>query len=184
MKIACIGWGSLIWKPESLKIQRQWFNDGPFIPLEFVRQSENGRLTLVINNSSKTVRSLWALMDTEEIGDAVSSLAKRESIKSKNVEKHIGVLEKTDDAKNPIVKDLKEWVLTLKLDAVIWTSLEPKFNNEPNKIPTLQEALQYLSNLEIQKRRVAEEYIRRAPKQIDTLYRQAFEAEFNWTHLA
>lgn len=49
MKIVCLGWGSLVWRPESLKIQRQWFNDGPLLPIEFTRQSRDGRLTLVIN---------------------------------------------------------------------------------------------------------------------------------------
>ena len=67
MKIVCLGWGSLVWRPESLKIQRQWFNDGPLLPIEFTRQSRDGRLTLVINKGSKPVRVLWGLMDTSDI---------------------------------------------------------------------------------------------------------------------
>ena len=74
MKIACLGWGSLIWRPESLLIQRQWFQDGPFLPIDFLRQSKDGRLTLVINETSKSVRTLWALMDTDDLNKAKTSL--------------------------------------------------------------------------------------------------------------
>jgi hypothetical protein len=49
MKIACIGWGSLIWDNGNLDSKGDWQNDGPMIPVEFARQSKNGRITLVID---------------------------------------------------------------------------------------------------------------------------------------
>ena len=182
MKIVCLGWGSLIWRPESLLIQRQWFQDGPFLPIEFVRQSRDGRLTLVINETSKAVRTLWALMDTDDLEKAKTSLQIREGIKKENVTKHIGVLKVADNFDNDMVNNIKEWAEKIKVDAVIWTSLEPKFNDVDKGVPTIDEAVDYLrSKLTIQERQSAEEYIRRAPIQIDTVFRQTFEREFNWT---
>ncbi len=61
MKIACLGWGSLVWEPGDLQVQKVWFEDGLFLPLEFIWQSQNGRITLVINKSERIVRSLWTL---------------------------------------------------------------------------------------------------------------------------
>lgn len=183
MKIACLGWGSLIWRPENLKIQRQWFNDGPLLPIEFVRQSADGRLTLVINERFAPVRTLWVLMDTQDLEEAKESLRSRENIPKRNLANHIGVIQVTDETNEKLKIEIIAWARTLRLDAVIWTSLPAKFNGEDNIIPSLQEAIDYLRTLDVQSRAHAEEYIRRAPKQVDTKYRQAFEREFNWTYI-
>ena len=81
MKIACIGWGSLVWRPENLQIQNKWFDDGPLLPIEFTRQSDNGRMTLIIDDSSSFVRTLWALMTVEDLPTAIKSLEERENSK-------------------------------------------------------------------------------------------------------
>ena len=182
MKIACIGWGSLIWRPNELLIQRKWFEDGPIIPLEFVRQSDDGRLTLVITEKAKPVRTLWALMYTDNLETAKISLLKREGkgIPRERLNEFIKVCKKDVEVDSSVDKDIKSWLITKDLDATIWTNLPPKFNKENNKAPSLEDAISYLRGLKNKTFNRAKEYIEKAPMQIDTEYRRAFEKEFNW----
>lgn len=183
MKIACLGWGSLIWKPESLLIRRQWFNDGPLLPVEFARQSNDDRLTLVITETAKPVRTLWALMATENLETAKRSLQEREGIPNSKFENSIASLTIEEETTDSIKLLIKDWAASLKLDAVIWTNLSPKFSATDGLEPTLDEAIAHLNSLDINKKLVAEEYIRKAPKQIDTEFRRKFESVFGWTHI-
>ncbi|MFN5550212.1 MAG: hypothetical protein ACK5BJ_13760 [Bacteroidota bacterium] len=182
MRIACLGWGSLIWKPESLKIQRQWFNDGPILPIEFTRQSKDGRLTLVITDGAKPVRVLWALMDTNNLDEARKSLQIREGVIEKHIDKYIGLIKLGDitDDKNQL--EIMNWAKAQRLDAVIWTKLGSKFG-EKEIAPTIDEAVNYLKSCNVQVMKHAEEYIRRTPRQIDTQYRQRFEKEW-WSQVS
>ena len=78
MKIACLAWGSLEWDPRTLKVELPWKNDGPTLPVEYVRQSLAGHLTLVLINSGANVTTLWATMSVATLAEAVESLRFRE----------------------------------------------------------------------------------------------------------
>jgi hypothetical protein len=183
MKIACLGWGSLIWKPENLLIIREWFQDGPLLPIEFVRQSNDGRLTLVITETAQPIRTLWALMATKDLETAKKSLLIREKINENKLNTFIGCIKSDEETTDETKLIIKEWAIKLNLDAVIWTNLPPKFNNLNNQEPSIEEAVEYLNTLDFYKRTTAEEYIRRTPKQIDTSFRRKFELEFGWKYL-
>jgi len=179
--IACLGWGSLIWNPEDLPIQRKWHDDGPFIPVEFGRRSQDGRITLVVNPGSVPVRSLWAAFDGLELGAARDALRRRERIPERNP--HIADWTVGQPAPQAM-PSLPAWAASQGVHSIVWTALPPKFVRQgaaEETMPTVEEVVEYLQTLGGPKRDLAEQYIRRAPRQIDTAYRRRFEAEFSWT---
>ena len=181
--IACLGWGSLIWDPRALPIQRSWFEDGPLVRVEFVRQSKNGHITLVLykdakpDKDAKPVRSLWALMTVDNLGDAVSALATREGT-LKNPERDIGRW--PNDENPPDIFDLNAWATSKSIDGVVWTALPPS-RNSGNQVLTSEDVIERLKKLRGCERDHAEEYVRLAPRQIDTEYRRDIEAALGWS---
>ena len=177
MKIACIGWGSLIWNSGVLKIRNKWYEDGPILPIEFSRISDDGRVTLIIDKAGTPVRTLWALMTSNNLTTAIDSLKERENVKKDDI---IQSVLATDRNKDEIRSVLIKWLKTKQLDAAIWTGLS--FSKKTDfKRPSIDFILNHLKNtLDYNARNVAEEYIRKAPKQIDTEYRRKIELEFGW----
>ncbi|MDH5422480.1 MAG: hypothetical protein OEY55_11810 [Acidimicrobiia bacterium] len=90
MRIAVLGWGSLVWDPHGrtgspLKVRpgSEWSATGPKLPVEFARIAENGRLTLIIVPGYEIVsRTSWILSAESDLEKAALNLADREVIKS------------------------------------------------------------------------------------------------------
>ena len=173
--IVCLGWGSLIWRPGDLPVG-DWRDDGPPVSVEFVRESEDGRLTLVLDPNAVSVTSLWAPMTVTDLSTAVMELAARERTgRSKIATWSAG----TEDPEK--LPGLREWATGREIHYVIWTALEPKFRGTKDERPNLDQALAHLRNLTDRKRVKAEQYVRRAPRQIRTTYRERFEQSLGWT---
>ncbi|MGH8543123.1 MAG: hypothetical protein ACREX3_05715 [Gammaproteobacteria bacterium] len=179
-RIACLAWGSLVWDPRELPIQRKWFTDGPFVQVELVRQSDNGRITLVLEGSAPPVRSLWAVVDLTDLASAREALRMREGISEKR-SAEIGGWSKGDRPPE-LILDLPEWAASHGLEGVVWTALPAKFDGQERRTPTIEQVLDYLESLSGAKRDSAERYIRSAPRQIDTPYRRRIEAALHWTY--
>jgi len=86
----------------------------------------------------------------------------------------------SEESDNEIENRIEFWARQMGLDAVIWTNLPPKFQNIDGRVPTQEEVVSHLSKLTGTKRDNAERYIRMAPRQIDTDYRQYIEAKLCW----
>jgi hypothetical protein len=179
-RIACLAWGSLVWDPRDLPIQREWFGDGPFVQVEFVRQSDDGRMTLVLEGSARPVRSLWAVMDHTDINAAREALRQRERM-SRNRAEEIRGWSKSEISPE-LILDLPEWATSHGVEAVVWTGLRSKFDGQEGYTPTMKEVVDYLRSLTGPKHDNAKRYIRCAPRQIDTPYRRGIEADLQWTY--
>lgn len=178
--IACLGWGSLVWDPRDLPIRGKWFCDGPFLPVEFARQSSRGRITLVIVPATfPLVRILWAPMSVANLDEARLALGSRECGRKDNPRECVDYW--PGGSKNRIaVKRIGDWARTLKVDAVVWTNLPPEFN-KAKRVPDVDEVVKDLDSRDGHERENAEEYVRKAPRQVATKYRRIIEAKLGWT---
>lgn len=181
MKIAVLGWGSLIWDPQELQIRDEWYVDGPQLPIEFARISHDGRLTLVLLPRANPVTVLWAFMTIKNLDEAIENLRDRENTSVNN----IGfVITHTSKHKSNIVgiqDGVRSWASAKDIDAVIWTDLPSKFENIEGQPLNIENIISYLNSLHDQEKLLAEQYIRKAPVQIRTEFRTCIEEELGWT---
>ncbi|MCG7870510.1 MAG: hypothetical protein JAZ11_00220 [Candidatus Thiodiazotropha lotti] len=173
--IACLGWGSLIWNPQDLPIQRHWFEDGPLIKVEFMRKSMNNRITLVLHEDAEPVRSLWAIMSVKTLEEAKIRLADREGC---NVNR-IGSWSHGQAETLSNILDIDTWAESKGIKHIIWTALPSKLVNNGDT-PSPEQVVEHLSSLRGTERDNAENYIRQTPAQIDTPYRRHIEAALGW----
>lgn len=172
--IVCLGWGSLIWDPQNLPIKGERQIDGPVLPIEFVRQSNNGRLTLVIDPESMPVRVLWAEMTVCKLSDAIEQLKIREGTSAEKIGRW------PCNMNFEFGDEIAVWAKAKEIVGVVWTALGPQFADERGRRPSQDEAVQYLSGLTGATSSLAAEYVEKAPVQIDTDYRRAITAELGW----
>ncbi|WP_134355312.1 hypothetical protein [Flavobacterium psychrophilum] len=185
-KTAILGWGSLIWQPKDLAFDKEfgWKEDGPTLPIEFARISKDGRVTLVITENGTKVPVLYALSDYQSVEEAILNLAVRES----SGRGSIGSYDKTKNEFSPDVffkQNILDWIKNTEFDAVIWTNLGENWNikNEKGEIIRViqpDKRIEYLNEIAGNTSVLAEEYIRKTPKQIKTKYRSLIENRLNW----
>lgn len=179
LRIACLGWGSLVWDPRDLPIRREWFKDGPFVPVEFARLSDDNRITLVISPAATPIRVLWAHMVPTDLSTAREALRNREGITARNWVELVGAWRHGEAAPDQI-PELPEWAAQRGVGAVVWTALAPKLKAATGS-PSADEVIEHLRGLRGTTREHAKQYIERAPRQVDTEYRRRIEAVFGWS---
>lgn len=177
MRIACIGWGSLVWSPGVLQCKGEWRLDGPYLPLEFARTSKDGRLTLVLTDGAASVPALWAELDYADPETARQALAGREGSGQLSIGLWPGPVPRYAVG----AADIASWAQSKTLDAVVWTALPPRFAGVDRRAPeSAQAAVEYLKGLEPEASTKAREYVEKAPAQVRTAFRTAFEEHLGW----
>jgi hypothetical protein len=177
--IACLGWGSLVWRPGQLQVELPWREDGPRVQVEFLRQSKDNRVTLVLDPSAAYVPALWARMKLTDLHEAAEDLRVREDI-PEDYAQNIGRWSKGDPPP-ALIEDLSGWAEERGVDSVVWTALGRKFKGSRTKPAPVADIVTYLDNLPEEERKAAETYVRYAPLQIRTTYRQEIAEKLGWT---
>lgn len=181
MQIACLGWGSLIWNSGSLKLSSGWNSDGPLLPIEFARESLDGRMTLVLLDEAKQSPSLWAVLTATDIETAKDDLAKREGVPEKSIRYSIGYWDRaTGTSHGKCSEEISKWAFEKGLDGVVWTNLKYGFQASRDQLPALAEVIEHLNKLSQEKRNKAKEYVCRTPAQIRTDFRSELEGKLGW----
>lgn len=161
--IVYLGWGSLVWQPGALPMAGGWRENGPPVRVEFLRQSKDGRLTLVLSPGALPVPSYWtAFAGNGGVPEAKEALRDREEILLRNIERDIGVWHSGETDPNGIL-GLNHWAAGRGITAVLWTALPPKFDGRNGEVARMDQVIAYLGGLIGEERQRAEEYIRRAP---------------------
>lgn len=195
MKIAILGWGSLIWNPGNLGINKEqgkngWFDDGPMLPVEFARISKDGRLTLVIVDKKEveSVQTLYGISKYTELDHAILDLAVREGCGKNKIGSYVKSEDEFVPDKFECKNEIKSWIDEKEdIDAVIWTNLPEKYwylNDENEKIDVDKtKIIQYLDDLSSNKKALAEQYVRRTPVAVNTKMRQEIETKLEWSKI-
>ncbi|UQY45745.1 hypothetical protein [Mixta hanseatica] len=172
MNIACLGWGSLLWKPDPLPVNGEWHADGPLFPIEFSRIGDSGELATAVCLNAPLVQVFWTQLVVDTLEQACEALRQREQIPEERND-GVGVLIAQGSAVGP----LTEWAQQRQIDAVIWTALPPRVAHNEGLIPTIDDAIAYLRSLEGEKREHARHYLAQVPQQLDTPYRRAIRQQ-------
>lgn len=175
MNIACLGWGSLLWKPGPLPVSGDWHADGPSLPVEFSRVGDKGELATAICLNAPPVPVFWARLAVDTLEQACEALRQREQIPPERTD-GVGVL----IARSAPVGPLTAWAQARQIDALIWTALPPRIAHSEGLIPTVDDAIAYLRELKGEKREHARHYLTQVPQQLDTPYRRAIRQQLGW----
>lgn len=177
MRIACIGWGSVVWRPGVLHCTGAWQRGGPSLPLEFARTSQDGRLTLVLLEGAPSVPTRFVELSYATGEQAQEALAGREGSGVESIGLWPG-----PGPKYPVgAETIAAWGAGSGFDAVVWTALRPKFRGVFGLVPEgAEDVLSYLRELDDETSARAREYVCNAPEEVRTPYRAIIEAELGW----
>jgi hypothetical protein len=184
MRIAILGWGSLIWDKRAAFDEQHddWQFDGPSLKIEFSRvsQSRNEALTLVLDpQHGKLCRVAYALSRRQTHDDAICDLRCREGTTLKNIGLYFvdGSQSRSRDAES--LKTIQAWISPKKFDAVIWTDLPSNFQEKSRvrKRFSVKNAISHIQALDVVGKATTAEYVWRAPEFIKTPLRKALESQ-------
>lgn len=180
MRIAIIGFGSLIWDMDNLAphVDGDWFRgNGPQMPVEFSRISPKRAhaLVLVVDETlDHQCETSVIASNRSSLELAIEDLARRERCHPEQ----IGVAVRGETGGRT-----DEWLKSSFFDACIWTALPANFAEETGKPYTHENGLSYLQSLEQASLAEGWRYIEYAPRETDTPFRRFLAGQKFWASL-
>lgn len=175
MKTAILGCGSLIWDPRELAplLVGPWRTTGPVLPIEFVRISNDGRLTLAIDaKNGVSVPTRFAESSRQDLQATVEDLRHREGTSSK----YVGFINRKNGTsragEETVVRTIEAWADEVGVDGVVWTDLRSNFSERSGVAFSTEAATNYVMSLKGPALENAIEYITKAPDEVDTPVRR------------
>lgn len=193
MRIGVLAWGSLIWKPDTLTIEGAFEPIGPVLPIEFSRVSDDGRLSLVIDEVAGAPCVTYVASSVlSDLDAALANLWLREgggkgtppnNIRGSGRVGFVDLVsgqasEKARKHHPRAVEAAEVWGKSNGYDAAIWTALASNFHEKTARAFSLEAALSYLHDLDADRREAALEYFRKAPPEVQTPLRRNVEQEW------
>ena len=83
-----------------------------------------------------------------------------------------------------IVERIEHWIENKHLEAAIWTDLRSNFVDCQRVDLTVENVIQYLGGLDMEKKNKAKEYIQKTPKQIETVIRSGIRERLGWNNIS
>lgn len=185
MKIAILGWGSLLWddcRPEFAKQVQNWISDGPNLKIEFSRVSKqrDGALTLVLDaENGQACQVAYALSRRKKPDDAICDLRNAEKTTLANVGFYFADHSRRQVRDENVLRIIEEWASEKQIDVVIWTDLESNFQKSSNTKSSfsIEAAIGHILALKGNGKVEAVKYVWRAPVFVRTPLREALERE-------
>lgn len=186
MKIAILGWGSLIWDKRDLPIVGEWQKDGPKFWIEFSRISRKGEragcLTLVIDErSEEESNSLYVTSPRTDLAQAIADLQAREGTPQDDIGFcEVAANRFAPNALNRHPKScerIRAWAVGKGFEAVIWSAQSRRFKDVTHIPFGPVAALNYFNGLPPPIKEKAIYYIQKTPDQIMTPFRRLFSVE-------
>lgn len=189
MRIAILGWGSLLWDLDDLgaHVAGGWMHRaGPRLPMEFSRISPKRRMGLVVALdpcagrpcATHAIRSARADLDA-----ARADLAAREQAPTGRIgwARADGA---TEGRLAPVAAVVVDWCRATEHDAAVWTDLEPNFRAVAGEPFSVASGIDWLRGLRGESLAEAHRYIRHAPASTRTPLRRALARDAWWRGLA
>ncbi len=184
MRIAIVGYGSLIWDLENLSpfVKGDWqMGFGPAMPVEFSRISPKRKkaLVLVIDDTLDHLCKTCVIESTRNnIDEAITDLAARERCTSEM----IGYVSSCGKSLH-FQTSAASWLINSGFDVVIWTALPGNFQIEQSKPFNHKNGLDYLKTLSGDPLAEAWRYIENAPEVTNTPFRSFLSSDPFWQSL-